>query len=131
MMTIRREIEISDNVSKNILRIETEYNVNNELHLETLSMRHAERSIKFGESDVFREIFSVRSDKKPLIFTCERHNNRLLIGNIGVIEIVGGNDGFEVIGFEFNKEKNDTKSYFSKVRKGSFDRIVDFFIQGR
>lgn len=130
MVKIKREIGICDNVSHIRFRFETEYNVNNTIHLDSL---HIWSSNKYSLSDIKsdREIKTIAADKKYLIFTCDRQMNKIYGNGIKIKKIV--EDGkFETIEVEIeNPIEYGNRSFFVKEIKGAFDRIVDFFTEKR
>lgn len=123
MPTIRREIEIFDNVSSIRILFETGYDIKNTVYSDSLHIYLCK------EDD--NEIKSVETDKNYLIFTCDRQTNKIY-GNGIKIEKIVEDDEYEIIEVEIESPiEHGNKSYFFKETKGSFNRIMDFFMEKR
>lgn len=130
MVKIKREIRIRDKVSSIRFRFETEYDVNNNIYLDSLHICSSNEYSLYNEKRD-REIQTMEADKEYLFFTCDREINKIYGNGIKIEKIV--EDGkFEIIEVEIESPiEYGNKSFFVKEIKGAFDRIMDFFTEKR
>lgn len=131
MVKIKREIGIHDNVSSISIRFETEYNVNNTIHSDSLRILYSSNKYSLCNEKCDREVKTVVADNDYLIFTCDRQANKIY-GNDIKIEKIAEDDKFEIIEVEIESPiEYGNRPFFVKEIKGSFNRIIDFFMEKR
>lgn len=131
MVKIKREIGICDKVSSIRFKFETMYDVNNTIYSDSLHIYYSNVYTLCKEEIRDREIGSMMADKKYLIFACDRQANKIY-GNGIKIEKIAEDGECEIIEVEVESSiQYGNKSYFVKERKGTFDRIMDFFMEKR